>query len=263
MGIFPRRNIKATYKLFSPLANHLAQVLGREVQLVTARDFPSFWEGVRHRRYDIVHFNQYHYIISNKLYGYKVIVKNQEFGQSKIAGTIIVRKDSGITHIKDLKDKTILFGGGPRAMQAYIGATWLLRQGGLKPGDYIERIALNPPNALMSTYHKQADAAGTGDVVTRLDIVTRAIDVSQMKYLARTPLMSHLPWAVRDDLDNELTSNIQTTLVNLKGNDLEGQLILDSAKLSALEIASDEDYDQARKIIRDLYGDDYGINKFK
>lgn len=207
MGIFPRRNIKATYKLFTPLAKHLSKILKRDVKLVTTKDFDTFWKGIKNQEYDIVHFNQYHYIVSNKLYGYNVILMNQEFGQSTISGSIVVRKDSGFESLKDLKNKTILFGGGPRAMQSYIAATWLLQQAGLKKNDYIEKIAVNPPNAVMSTYHKQADAAGTGDVVVRLDIVKNAVDVSQLKYLARTEPMSQLPWAVHKNLDKKNCKN--------------------------------------------------------
>jgi phosphonate transport system substrate-binding protein len=262
MGIFPRRNIKTTYQLFTPLAQYLSEMLQREVRLKTTRDFESFWQGIINNEYDIVHFNQYHYIVSNIHYGYRVIARNQEFGHSTLTGSIMVRKDSGINEIADLKGKTILFGGGPRAMQSYIAATWLLRQGGLDAGDYTEKFAVNPPNAIISTYHRLADAAGSGDVVIRLDTVMRAIDVSSMKYLARTQPLAHLPWAVRGDLDPELIDAIQQALISLNDS-LDGQTVLDSAKLSAIEPAQDSDYDECRRIIRDVYGDDFGFQALK
>jgi len=262
MGVFPRRNIKLTYKLFTPVAEYLSQSLQREVKLTTAKNFNEFWKGVKEQRYDIVHYNQYHYIISNLLYNYEVILKNQEFGSATIAGSIVVRKDSGIETIADLRDKTILFGGGKMAMQSYIAARWLLQQGGLDNTDYREKIAINPPNAIMSTYHKQADAAGSGDVVMRLDVVKKNIDVSQMKYLAKTKPLTHLPWAVNSTIPHELKVKIQMALSNLN-NDLAGQLILNKAKLTSLTPATDSDYDDHRKIIRDVYGMDYGIEKFK
>ncbi len=262
VGIFPRRNIKLTYQIFTPMINHLSHVLQREVKLVTAKNFKQFWQGVKEQRYDLVHYNQYHYIISHLLYDYQVILKNQEFGKTTIAGAIVIRKDSGIESIADLKNKTILFGGGEMAMQSYIAAKWLLKQGGLNNNDYHEKIAINPPNAIMSTFYKRADAAGSGDVIIRLDVVKRSIDISQMKYLARTKQLTHLPWAVKNNMEPELKNKIQVALSSLI-SDPTGQKILDKAKLSSLSPATDNEYDNHREIIRDVYGHDYGIEKFK
>ena len=262
LGIFPRRNIKITYKLFTPMARYLSQQLGQEVVVETTKSFQEFWINVQKRRYDIVHFNQYHYILSHQSHGYDVVAANKELNSSTIAGSLIVRKDSGINQISDLKGKTILFGGGRRAMQSYISATWLLRKGGLQAGDYIEKFAVNPPNTIISTFFKRADASGSGDAVMRLDNVRKRIDISQLKFLAKTEQMVHLPWAVRNDLSMEMKSKIQSVLVNLNTNP-EGLKILSSANLNALLPVVDSDFNKHRKIITDVYGDDYGLSKLK
>lgn len=262
LGVFPRRNVKLTYTLFAPMAQYLSQQLGREVILETTKSFKQFWQNVKQNRYDIVHFNQYHYIVSHELYGYDVVAINKELGQSTISGSLIVRKDSGINEITDLKGKTVLFGGGKRAMQSYISATWLLRKGGLKEGDYVERFAINPPNTIISTYFKRADASGSGDVVMQLDNVRKRIDISQLKFLAKTKPMVHLPWALRSNLPEELKVIIQNSLINLDTN-IEGRKILKAAKLDALVAAVDSDFAEHRKIITDVYGNDYGVSTIK
>ena len=262
LGVFPRRNTKLTFRLFSPIANYLSIALNREVKLVSAKNFNQFWQGVKTQRYDIVHFNQYHYIISKILYDYQVILKNEEYRRSTIAGAITVRNDSKINTIQDLKDKTILFGGGKMAMQSYIAAKWLLRQAGLSDGDYIEKIAVNPPNAIISTFNHQADAAGGGDVILQLQSVKRQIDVSKMKILASTHQLTHLPWAVKGSLDATLKTNIQSALSSLNTNSA-GLSILKTARLTNLIPTIDEEYNPHRKIILDVYGDDLGINQFK
>ena len=262
LGVFPRRNIKATYKLFNPLVRYLSQQLGREVILETSKSFRSFWENVKRQRYDIVHFNQYHYIVSHKYHNYDVIAANKELGRDTISGSLIVRKDSGIDRVADLKGKTILFGGGRRAMQSYISATWLLRQGGLNASDYVEKFAINPPNTIISTYFKRADASGSGDVVMYLDNVRKRIDVSQLKYLAKTEPMTHLPWAVNRELANDLKHKIQQVLTTMDTNSA-GMEILKSANLNALVPVVDTDYDKHRRIVVDIYGDDYGTSFLK
>lgn len=259
LGVFPRRNIQTTYRLFQPLAEYLQDALKRKVKLETTKYFPEFWKAVQQQRYDLVHYNQYHYVVSHLHYGYDVILRNKELGKSTIAGSLIVRKDSNINTVLDLKGKTILFGGGKTAMQSYISATWLLQRGGLNKEDYVEKFAINPPNTIISTFFKRADASGSGDVVMHLDNVIKRIDISQLKFLDKTKPMPHLPWAVRSGLPLELKDKIQLTLESLSLNE-EGIRILKQAKLDDLVPTVDHDYDMHRKIIKDVYGEDYGVS---
>ena len=168
LGIFPRRSAQITERMFRPLSDELSKKLGTKVLLETTHDFASFWDNVANKRYDIVHYNQYHYLKSHNQFGYQVFAQNVEFGHKQIAGAILVRRDSGIETPADLKGKTIVFGGGRSAMQAYITATYLLRQAGLKQGDYFEQFALNPPKACIATYYRKAAAAGAGNYVLEL-----------------------------------------------------------------------------------------------
>lgn len=251
MSIFPRRNAATTIKLFQPMATYLSRQLGREVKLVTAKNFPSFWKGVVNNQYDIVHYNQYHYIKSHNDYGYEVILKNEEYGESFIAGALVVRKDSGIKKLQDLKGKKILFGGGPKAMQSYIVTTLMLRRAGLMKGDYQELFAKNPPNACMAVFHKHADAAGTGDLILSFPAIKNKINTDALDFLALSDKMEHLPWAVKGGMDPELRIKIQTILASLKNSE-EGRLILKKAQLTNLLKVKNTQYDIHRQVINEL-----------
>ena len=262
MGVFPRRNTKITYRMFWPMAAYLSAELGREVRLVTEKNFETFWANVQNRKYDLVHFNQYHYVVAHEHYGYNAILMNEEQGSSTICGSLIVRNDSSIETISDLEGKNIIFGGGPRAMQSYIIPRWLLEQAGLSEDSYTTEFARNPPNAIFSTYNKQANAAGSGDAVMEMNVVQNRINISDLKFLAKSQPMTHLPWAVSDKLAAELSDKIQGALSALS-IDSFGRHVLKRAELTGLRTAIDEDYDQARLIIRDVYGKDFGVSKLK
>lgn len=256
IGIFPRRNSVKTITFFQPLEKYLSKKLNRKIQLKTSKNFATFWRGVKKGEYDLVHYNQYHYMISHEKYGYKVILKNREFGESTITGSIIVRKDSGINNVKDLSGKEIVFGGGPKAMQSYIYARYLLETNGLKPSDYVVRFAKNPPNAIIATYLNQAMAAGSGEKVLRLGVVKNSIDTSQLKFLIKGEQLAHLPWAVSKDMPDELQSKIQTILANMVHTP-EGRKVLKSAKLDSLDIATDAEYNPHRRIVRAVLNEKY------
>lgn len=256
VGIFPRRNSVNTVKMFNPLMIYLGKKLNRKVRLVTAKDFRTFWEGVVKREYDIVHYNQYHYVKSHKENGYDVILRNIEFGEDTISGAIIVRKDSGINKVSDLKGKKIVFGGGPKAMQSYIVASYLLQKNGLEKSAYESTFAKNPPNAIMSTFFKQSDAAGSGDKVLQLKVVKNQIRIDDMKYLVSGEQLPHLPWAVKKELPDELKMKIQKILHNLVGSK-QGKLLLKKVRLDGFAMATDSDYDEHRKIIKEVLNESY------
>lgn len=256
LGVFPRNSATVTHDQLLPLADYLSAQLGRPVTLVTAKDFETFWSGVKNQSYDMVHMNQYDYVEAHKKYGYDVILKNVEFGESTIAGSIIVRKDSGIKTIADLKGKRVVFGGGPRAMQSYIVARYLLQQGGLKHGDYVESFSTHPTNAIMAAFFKQAEAAGAGDKLLAFKAVQSAIDVSAMRILVRSEQLSHLPWAVKHSMPAELRTTIQNLLSKLHKS-ASGREILSHAQLTELRSATDHDYDRHREIIKSVLDLDF------
>ena len=256
IGLFPRRNAVKTISNFKPLEIYLSKKLKRKVILQVSKDFPSFWARVEQGKFDLVHYNQYHYMVSHKKFGYNVILKNKEMGESTITGSIIVRKDSGINSVKDLVGKKILFGGGPRAMQSYIYARYLLEENGLKQNDYSIHFAKTPINAILATYFKQADAAGSGDKNLQLEVISDLIDVSKLKYLVKGKQLAHLPWAVHKSVPLTMQRSIQTILSDLK-NTKKGRDVLRAAELDSFELATDAEYNQHRLIVEKVLGEKY------
>jgi phosphonate transport system substrate-binding protein len=251
MGIFPRRNAADTTRLFTPMADHLGAQLGRPVKLVTAKDFESFWQGVTEQRYDIVHYNQYHYIRSSQ--NYQVIAHIEEIGKSTISGVIYVRKDSGIKDVAQLRGRTVLFGGGEDAMISYITNRYLMLQAGLKKDDFKSVFAVNPPNSILALHRRQADAAGAGDGVLDLPVVKKAIDTNELTTLAVSPPLLQLPIAVKRTMPAKLRVSVQSILADLKNSDA-GMQVLKSAAMTGMGKAEDKDYDPHRKIVRAVMG---------
>ncbi|HTS53579.1 MAG TPA: PhnD/SsuA/transferrin family substrate-binding protein [Burkholderiales bacterium] len=251
LGVFPRNSSAETARQFAPMAAYLHEHLGREVALATSKNFESFWKAISEQRYDIVHYNQYQFIRSAK--SYRVIARSQELGRDAVAGALYVRRDSGITEVSQLRGRTIIFGGGRDAMLSYIAPKYLLMQAGLKEGDFRTELAVSPPNALIALYHRQAEAAGGGELLVELPVVRNAIDTQQLKILATTEPLLFLPWAVKRSMSAKLRESIQALLVNLGDNEA-GKQVLKAANVTGLKKAEDRDYDPHRKIVAAVLG---------
>ena len=248
IGIFPRRDPALSIHLFRPLKEFLELKINRKFILETSPDFRIFNKNLQQRRYDLVHFNQFHYVKSHDTLQYDALVQNEEFGEASIRGGVYVRKDSGIDSLQQLRGKEVLFGGGKEAMMSYIVPLYLLYQSGLRDEDFNALFATSPPNSILATYTRQVIASGAGDAATRLPVVTQKIDTSQLKALALSSEMAHLPWAIKHELPDSLKSRIQQILLELK-NSAQGREVLKAARLTALNPVSNEDYNQHRDII--------------
>ena len=251
LGVFPRFSASETTTRYSPLAEYLRERLNRKIVLVTSKDFQSFWRGIEERRYDIVQYNQYHYIRSAK--SYQVIAHNKEFGKSTIAGALYVRKDSGITSLAQLRGRTVLFGGGEDAMISYIAPVYMIMQAGLKKDEFTSQFAINPLNSVIGVYRRQADAAGSGDIVIGQPAVKSAINPDELAALATSEQLLHLPWAVKRTMSAPLREAIQSSLVDLENTDA-GRSVLKATLLTGIGRAEDKDYDPHRKMVRLVMG---------
>ena len=251
MGVFPRLNAGETTTRYAPMADYLSERLGRKVSLVTSKDFQSFWQGIQEQRYDIVLCNQYHYIRAAKTY--RVIGHNKEFGKDTLAGVLYVRKDSGITSLAQLRGRTVLFGGGEDAMIGYIAPVYMMLQAGLKKEDFKSQFAVNPLNSVIGVYRRQADAAGSGDMVMGQSAVANTVNFDELTTLAVSEQLLHLPWVVKRTMPAKLRESIQSALVDLENSEA-GRKVLKSAVLTGIGKAEDKDYDPHRKMVRAVFG---------
>lgn len=256
VGVFPRQGAMVVHKQFGALAKYLNVALGREVILETAKDFDIFWENVRNQRYDLVHYNQYHYVKSHREFGYEAILRNEELGKETMSSALAVSVDSGITDVAQLKGKRIVFGGGRSAMVAYIGVKQLLIEAGLKDGDYSEEYSNNPPNAVLALYVGQADAAGTGDGVLNIPTVAQKVQVNKLRLLKIGIPLPHLPWAVKPSVDAETRVKLIEAL-SVLDKSVDGKAILQEAGVSRFIPARDADYDACRDLVRSVTGEIY------
>lgn len=256
LGVFPRHSAADTQRMFEPLRAYLSARLGMPVVLETPVDFASFWSAIEQRRFDLVHYNQYHYIRAHADFGHRLLVANEERGRSQIRAHIHVRFDSPVQEVHELKGRKILFGGGPSAMVSYILAIDLLRQHDLNDGDYIEGFAQNPGKALVALHFLQADAAAAGDPVVDLPAVREAIGDGSLRILAQSKPIPHLAWAATSRVNDAIARAVKAALLDLNtaGQPRE---ILKSLQVSGLRSVDDRQYDIVRKIVERVRGERY------
>jgi len=251
-GVFPRWNAQITVRNFTPLAAQLGRELGRPVRIETDKDFDSFMRRVYAGEFDLVHLNQLQYVQAHRTAGYRAIAKLCNDPGCTIKAIIVTRRDSKIVMVRDLKGKTIAF-GDPSAMVSHVLAKSLLLESALGPEQYRAIFTKNPPNALLAVYNGEADAAGVGPPVFQQPEIRRRLDIRELRILAESRPIPHLPVAVRGDMDAKLALRIQRMLVGLVRQP-EGRKILKKLGIERFKAADDRQYALVRNLMEEEAG---------
>lgn len=246
-----------TLQRFRPLTAYLEKKLGRpfEAVPVDTQDFESrFAAG----DFAFTHGNSLLYVILHLNHGLELIAteKRGQFGP-RTAGAIIVRRDSPIQTLADLKGKRMIF--GPQlAPSGYLAQYDLMLQKGFDPEvelDYyaIPRGAYKHEKVIYSVYFGEYDAASAP--VLDLEVMTKMgkISADDFRILAQSEIIPYCTFGAAKNVDAELAAAFRKALleltpettVSIDGQDLK---VLDAAWIDGFEVLPDSDYD----VIRDM-----------
>lgn len=248
-----------TMQRFRPLTAYLEQKLGRpcETVPVDTQDFePRFAAG----DFTFTHGNSLLYIILRENYGLKLIAteKRGQFG-SRTAGAIIVRRDSPIQSLQDLKGKRMIF-GPQMAPTGYLAQYNLMLEAGFDPErdlDYyaIPRGAHKHEKVVYGVYFGEYDAAAAP--VLDLEIMTRMgkISADDFRVLAQSETIPYCTFGAAKNVDPELIEKFQQALLELTPEttvEIGGETlkVLDAAWIEGFETLLDKEYDPIRVMAR-------------
>lgn len=252
VGIYPRRSASITKKAFTPFVEGLSAIVGEPVRLAFSPNMKSFRDKYHAGEFDLVHSAQSHYILHRDLGTYRLICANVESGSETMKGALLVRKDSGINAIADLRGKKVMLCDSKYAMGCNVFPTYLLKEAGLEAGrDYTLAFAQSGPGAVIAAFYKQADAAGAGNTIMHMKSGTSKIDMEAMKIIAETKPIKQLPWSVSKALGEEKGTKIREWMLSLDTTP-EGRAILREAGIDRFVPAEDADYDSVAEIMETI-----------
>jgi len=160
LGVFPYVSPAQLIAFHTPLKDHLAKTLQRQVSLVTAPDYESFVERTRQGQHDIILTAPHLGRLAETRDGYKRLAMTSH----TVQGIFLTRKDSNIQKIEDLRGKSVMI--AQRTSIIYQMAEQLLRDKGLVPGETVTIIDTHTfNNAMHAPLRGEADASVTGTLL--------------------------------------------------------------------------------------------------
>jgi len=136
LGVVPLRTPAEMYKRFSPLARYLSGKFGRTIDIKVGVDFEAAVEDLGSGLVQASFMTPSTYAIAHKRYGAQVLLKAIRNGSTYHHSVIIVREDSDIKEISDLKGRSFAF-GDKNSTSSHIIPRWMLRQEGIDVEDLL------------------------------------------------------------------------------------------------------------------------------
>lgn len=256
IAITPCTDIIKTFKAYQPLVEYLDQQLGQAFVLVIPKDFSEFERFVKEGNVDFTFQAPHTYVRLAHLYNREMLLQAMTpEGETRHRGVIIVRKDSPLQRIEDLKGKFVIF-GAENDMAKSLSAKRLLAAGGLNPEKDLRGYKYNGSceSIALNVFLKSADAGAVCDYSFKrinkpVDVDKGEIPADQLRILGQTEEVPTWIFAARMEVDPSLVARVNEALIVLSPKNKEHEEVLEAAEIRGFIKTKDSDYDQVRKIV--------------
>lgn len=259
IGYMNCNNEEETTGRFTPMTRYLSEKTGVDFEFVPV-DTNDFEKRFKSGEFAFTHSNSILYVILKEHHDLILLAseKRGKFGP-RTAGTIIVRKDSGITKLSELKGKRIAF-GPMLAPTGYMAEYDLMLRNGIDPETFLGNWTI--PNGsykhekiIYKVLYGEVDAGAAP--ILDLEVMSREGKISQDDFviLGQSPLIPYCTFGAAKNTDPKLVEKVRKALLDLKPTDTvevngERVKVMKAAWIDGFEELTDKDYDPIREMAK-------------
>lgn len=245
-GIHPYLPAQELHTRFQPLADRLGKALGRTINIRIGRDYEEHIRAVGANEVDIAFMGPAQYVKLVDEYGPRPLLARLEVdGKPELFGAIVVRKDSSIRALADLKGHRFAF-GDPDSTMSHLVPQAMMAEAGVPLTALGEHKFLGAhKNVALGVLSGDYDAGAV-----KMEVFDEYAGRG-LRLLAKTPAISEHVLVVRADMPIEQIDQLRAALLGLKQQP-DGARIMQSINkgMTAFAPAVDGDYDSLRVLMR-------------
>ena len=245
-GVHPLHNPTRLHEIFFPLMDYLNRGIdGVEFQLEASRNYAAYDEKLFQGEFEFSLPNPYQTVESLN-HGYHVFGKMGD--DDNFRGIILVRKDSGIHSVAQLKGKAVSY-PAPSALAATMMPQYYLYTHGIDVMHELDnRYVGSQESSVMNVFLGDVAAGATWLPPWQSLSSERPELAEQLEIKWQTDPLPNNGLVVRDDVSTELVDRVGALIFDLHNHD-EGRAILAAMELSRFEPATDATYQPVRDFI--------------
>jgi len=247
-GIHPLHNPQLLAQKYGPLMAYLSRsVPGTQFELEASIDYAEYERKLREGRHAFSLPNPLHAVMARS-WGYKVIARMGD--NSQFRGIFIVRKDSPVTQVQDLRGQVVAY-PAPTALAAAMMPQLYLHEHGLDVEREVQNRYVGTHNSsIMNAYLGQSAASATWPAAWAGFQKANPKEAAELKVLWETPTLIQNAVIVRQDVPADMQSRVAGLLAGL-GQHAEGRTILQGADTDSFVLSDDREFDVVLNFLRE------------
>jgi phosphonate transport system substrate-binding protein len=245
-----------------PLADQLKAVTNLNFKVSVPTSYITVVEAMGSGQVDVGWLSPFAYVLAHDQNGTQIILTSVRQGSKSYRSQIIVRADSGINSIEQLRGKKFAF-VDPASASGFLFPNAMLANMGLDYKSFFSDtiFAGGHDKVVIAVYNKQVDGGATfGNSVdsgppsdARTLVQSTLPDVmSVVKPIATTDPIPNDTVSVRGDLDPALTKLITDGLLYIQGTPEGRKVLNDLYQIDGLAPGNDADYNVLRQAAKVL-----------
>jgi len=221
LGLVPFETGEELLKDVQPLMDVIEKGMDMEVRPIVAADYAGVVEALKNKQLDIAFLSPASYVLAKQEANVKVLLKSKysSTGQPHFFGAIIVRTDSPIKSMKDLKGKRFSF-GDPISTTGHIFARILMKESGINPDTDLDNVVYSGSHdaTILAVLNKKVDAGATYayDKENKLTAWSRFLKPEEQKHIRVLAYSGPIPAdtiCASQDLAPDLAEKFRQTML--------------------------------------------------
>jgi phosphonate transport system substrate-binding protein len=245
-GVHPLHNPERLFAVYGPIMDYLsAHIPGTRFRLEASRNYAEFDKKLDEGRFHFALPNPYQTLRSLD-HGYEVFGKMGD--DQNFRGIILVRKDSGIENVSDLKGRAVSYPAAT-ALAATMMPQYFLHTHGLDVNKDIRNVYVgSQESSIMNVFHGFVAAGATWPTpwIAFQEQHPDMAGLLEVKW--QTDTLPNNGLVVRKDVPKDVMSKAANLLLTLHESE-EGRKLLAPIPLSRFEAASDVTYAPVREFL--------------
>ncbi|PIQ28616.1 phosphate/phosphite/phosphonate ABC transporter substrate-binding protein [bacterium (Candidatus Blackallbacteria) CG17_big_fil_post_rev_8_21_14_2_50_48_46] len=253
LGLVPFETGEELLKDIQPLLNVIEKGMDMEVQPSVAADYTGVVESLKNKQLDAAFLSPASYVLAKQEANVRIIVKSQRNGSASYYGAIIVRADSPIHKLTDLKGKKFSF-GDPISTSGHIFARKIMKEAGVNPDTDLDKVIYSGSHdaTILAVLNDKVDAGATyaDDNQGKSSAWSRFLkpeDLKKIRVLTYTEPIPSDTICVSEDFPEALTQRLQKTILDYSQSPEGKALIKKLYHFDGYVEANDADYKSVRE----------------
>lgn len=198
-------------KDYGPMFDGITKHYGIHFDIKVGNSYAAVVEGICNDKVDVAWFGAVTYGEAKAKCGVELLAVDVEHGESAYYSGIFARKDSGLTSVKDLKDKAVAF-GDPSSTSSFNFPMAMVLDAGLDPIKDFSKIVMAGSHSasLAALAESKVDAAAASYNSYEKAVAKGSVDPSVIVPIAKSQPIPNPPMAMNKSMNSDTKAKLKT-----------------------------------------------------